>query len=163
MIFSRLVGSPRVRILSRYRLTFTRILRRFVMSAKRKHDVATPNGPVSVFVNVDDVAVTFGPNDNNPYPYEVNGVEYQGTIYIEDGRLGQSFVNRVDDWTRGPTDSAWRVMIATAKNLAEEFYTTDNVNLARRELLEFKIESTKRKIADLADELAQLKNELRNL
>ena len=132
------------------------------MSAKRKHDVATPNGPVSVFVNVDDVAVTFGS------PYVVNGIAYSGTIYVRKShagvwQLGQTFVNRADDWTREPTDSAWRVMIATAKNLAEEFYTTDNVNLARRELLEFKIESTKRKIADLADELAQLKNELRNL
>lgn len=129
----------------------------------RKHDVATKNGPVSVYVNVDNVAITFGPNDNSPYPYEVNGVEYQGTIYIEDGRLGQTFVHRVDDWTREPTDSAWRVMITTAKNLAEEFYTTENVKQAKRESLETKIESAEREIARLENELAQLKNDLRSL
>lgn len=129
----------------------------------RKHDVATKNGPVSVYVNVDNVAVTFGPREGSPLPYQVNGVAYEGTIYIEDGRLGQSFVNRVDDWTREPTDSAWRVMIATAKNLADEFYTTENVKQAKRESLETKIKLAERKMTDLENELAQLKNYLRSL
>ena len=125
-------------------------------------NVATKNGPVSVYVNVDNVAITFGS------PYVVNGVAYEGTIYVRKNHagvwsLGQSFVNRVDDWSRRPTDAAWDVMITTAKNLAEEFYTPDNVKQAKRETIERTIESIEREIARLENDLAQLKNDLRSL
>lgn len=125
-------------------------------------NVATKNGPVSVYVNVDDVAVTFGS------PYVVNGVAYEGTIYVRKNHagvwsLGQTFVNRVDDWSRRPTDAAWDVMIATAKNLADDFYTAENVKQAKRETIERKIDSIEREMADLENELTQLKNDLRSL
>lgn len=54
-------------------------------------------------------------------------------------------------------------MITTAKNLAEEFYTPENVKQAKRESLETKIESVEREIARLENVLAQLKNDLRSL
>ena len=131
-------------------------------------NVATKNGPVSVYVNVDDVAVTFGPREGSPLPYQVNGVAYEGTVYMRRNvqgmwHLSDEFVRRVEDWTRGTTDAAWKVMFATAETLADEFYTPENVKQAKRESLESKIESVEREIARLENDLAQLKNDLRSL
>lgn len=126
------------------------------------HNVTTDNGSVNVFVNEGEVVVEF------VSPYVVDSVAYEGVMYVRKDhtgvwRLWESFIDRVDDWEKEPTYAAWKVMLAMAQNLAEDFYTPENLKQFRRESLETKIKLAEREIARLENDLAQLKNDLRSL